>query len=36
MKRAVVSMERMVSDEELKEAVEKAGFKVNSVEFKEA
>lgn len=35
-KRAVVSMERMVSDEELKEAVEKAGFKVNSVEFKEA
>lgn len=33
---AVVSLERMVSDEELKAAVEKADFKVTRIEVKEA
>lgn len=32
---AVVSMERMVSDEELVTAVEKAGFKVSGIRIKE-
>ncbi len=34
--RAVVAMDRMVSDEELTAAVEKAGFGVERIEFKEA
>lgn len=33
---AVVSMERMISDEELKKAVEEAGFKVTDIQIKEA
>lgn len=33
---AVVSMERMISDEELTEAIEKADFKVIRIELKEA
>lgn len=35
-KTAVVSMERLVGDEELKAAVEEAGFQVSKIKFKEA